>query len=91
VHIFIMPPVAAELRRRLIKRHEDSPEAVERRLANARAEVRAWREFDFVVVNGDLAAAVAELEAVVVATRRRTAVMAPVVKPILESFKKGRP
>ncbi len=91
VHIFIMPPVAAELRRRLIKRHEDAPAAVERRLANARAEVRAWREFDFVVVNGDLAAAVAELEAVVVAARRRTAVMAPVVKPILESFKKGRP
>jgi guanylate kinase len=91
VHIFIMPPVAAELRRRLIMRREDAPAAVERRLANARAEVRAWKEFDFVVVNGDLAAAVAELEAVVVASRRRTAVMAPVVKPILESFKKGRP
>jgi guanylate kinase len=91
VHIFIMPPVAAELRRRLEKRREDAPAAVERRLANARAEVRAWKEFDFVVVNGDLATAAAELEAVVVAARRRTAVMAPVVKPILESFKKGRP
>lgn len=91
VHIFIMPPVAAELRRRLIMRREDAPAAVERRLANARAEVRAWKEFDFVVVNGDLETAVAELEAVVVAARRRTAVMAPVVKPILESFKKGRP
>jgi guanylate kinase len=91
VHIFIMPPVAAELRRRLEKRREDAPAAVERRLANARAEVRAWKEFDFVVVNGDLATAAAELEAVVVAARCRTAVMAPVVKPILESFKKGRP
>ncbi len=91
VHIFVMPPVAAELRRRLVKRREDAPAAVERRLANARAEVRAWREFDFVVVNDDLATAAAELEAVVVAARRRTAAMAPVVKPILESFKKGRP
>ncbi|MCK7470571.1 MAG: hypothetical protein MZU95_07090 [Desulfomicrobium escambiense] len=54
VHIFIMPPVAAELRRRLVKRREDAPEAVERRLKNARAEVRAWKEFDFVVVNDDL-------------------------------------
>ena len=91
VHIFVMPPVSAELRRRLVARHEDSPAAVERRLKDARAEVRAWKEFDFVVVNGDLAAAAAELEAVIVASRRRTGVMAPAVKPILESFRKARP
>ncbi len=83
-------PSAAELRRRLVARREDSPDAVERRLKDARAEVRAWTEFDFVVVNGDLDAAAAELEAVIVASRRRTGVMAPAVKPILESFRKGR-
>jgi guanylate kinase len=90
IHIFVMPPVSAELRRRLVARGEDSPAAVERRLKDARTEVRAWKEFDFVVVNGDLAAAAAELEAVIVASRRRTGVMAPAVKPILESFGKGR-
>jgi guanylate kinase len=90
VHIFVMPPVSAELRRRLVARREDSPAAVERRLKDARAEVRAWKEFDFVVINDDLAAAAAELEAVLVASRRRTGVMAPAVKPILESFRKGR-
>jgi len=90
VHIFVMPPVSDELRRRLVARREDSPAAVERRLKDARAEVRAWKEFDFVVVNDDLAAAAAELEAVIVASRRRTGVMAPAVKPILESFRKGR-
>lgn len=89
VHIFVMPPVAAELRRRLVARREDSPGAVERRLKDARAEVRAWKEFDFVVVNDDLDAAAAELEAVLVASRRRTGVMAPAVKPILDSFRKG--
>lgn len=91
VHVFVMPPVAAELRRRLVKRHEDSPEAVERRLENARTEVKAWKEFDFVVVNDDLARAVADLEAVVVASRRRVAAMAGAVKPVLASFRKGRP
>lgn len=90
VHIFVMPPVAAELRRRLVARREDSPGAVERRLEDARAEVRAWKEFDFVVVNDDLDTAAAELEAVLVASRRRTGVMAPAVKPILESFRKAR-
>lgn len=91
VHVFVMPPVAAELRRRLIKRHEDSPEAVERRLQNARTEVKAWKEFDFVVVNDDLDRAVADLEAVVVASRRRVGAMAGAVKPVLASFRKGRP
>lgn len=90
VHIFVMPPVAAELRRRLVARREDSPGAVERRLKDARAEVRAWKEFDFVVVNDDLDTAAAELEAILVASRRRTGVMAPGVKPILDSFRKDR-
>ena len=89
--IFIMPPVAAELRRRLHERHEDSPEAVKRRLKNARTEVRAYAEFDFVVVNGDLGRAVAELKIVIAACRHRPDAMAADLKPILRSFAKGRP
>jgi guanylate kinase len=90
VHVFIMPPVAAELRRRLEKRHEDTPQAVERRLRNARAEVRAYGEFDFVVVNDDLDRAAADLKSVIVASRRRSSAMAEVLKPILKSFSKDR-
>ena len=86
VHIFIMPPVAGELRRRLVRRHEDSPEAVERRLKNARAEIRAYDDFDYVVVNDDLAKAAADLEAVIVASRHRPGAMAGALKPVLRSF-----
>jgi guanylate kinase len=88
--IFIMPPVAAELRRRLVARREDSREAVRRRLRNARAEVRAYAEFDFVVVNDDLARAVSELKTVVTAARHRPDAMAGALRPILRSFAKGR-
>jgi len=91
VHIFIMPPVAGELRRRLVRRREDSPEAVERRLRNARAEIRAYDEFDYVVVNDDLARAAADLKSVIVASRHKTCVMAERLKPVLRSFQKGRP
>jgi len=84
--IFIMPPVAAELRRRLRLRHEDSPEAVRRRLKNARAEVRAYAEFDYVVVNDDLDRAVAELKTVIAASRHRPDAMAGTLRPILRSF-----
>lgn len=91
VHIFIMPPVAGELRRRLVQRREDSPEAVERRLRNARAEIRAYDEFDYVVVNDDLVQAVADLKSVIVASRHKAGVMAERLKPVLRSFQKGRP
>jgi guanylate kinase len=90
VLVFIMPPVAAELRRRLEKRREDSPRDVERRLRNARAEVRAYGEFDFVVVNDDLAKAAADLECVITAARRRPDAMAAALRPILKSFPRGR-
>ena len=89
--IFIMPPVAAELRRRLERRHEDSPAAVERRLRDARHEIRAFDEFDFVVVNGDLGRAVADLKAVIMASRHRPEAMAASLAPVLKSFEKVRP
>lgn len=88
VLVFIMPPVAAELRRRLKSRHEDSPEAVKRRLRNARAEVRAYAEFDYVVVNDDLDRAAAELKTVVAAARHSPEAMAAELRPILRSFAK---
>jgi len=101
VFVFIMPPVAGELRRRLRRRGEDSPEDVERRLRNARAEIRAYDEFDFVVVNDDLDRAAADLKAVIVASRHKAGAMAGALKPVLRSFsapaprrsprKKGRP
>ena len=90
VLVFIMPPVAAELRRRLEKRSEDSPEAVARRLRNARAEVRAYGEFDFVVINDDPGRAAADLKTVITACRRRPGAMAGRLGPILRSFRKGR-
>lgn len=84
--VFVMPPVAAELRRRLRRRSEDPPQAIERRLRDAAGEVRAFTEFDFVVVNGDLDKATADLKSVVVAARLRSSAMAETVRPILRSF-----
>ena len=101
VFVFIMPPVAGELRRRLRRRGEDTPEDVERRLRNARAEIRAYDEFDFVVINDDLGRAAADLKAVIVASRHKAGAMAGALEPVLRSFgapashrsprKKGRP
>ena len=65
VRIFIAPPSEEALRTRLIGRGTDAPEEVEARLATAREELRAQREFPHVIVNDRLEDAVAALEALV--------------------------
>ena len=60
--IFLTPPSFDELERRIRGRGTDSEEAISRRLDRARVELAAAAEFDAVVVNADLAVALAELE-----------------------------
>ncbi|MGE3304928.1 MAG: guanylate kinase [Rhizobiaceae bacterium] len=71
VSVFILPPSMAELKARLMRRAEDSPQAIEKRLINARVEMEHWREYDFVVVNDDLDRAYGEVRAIVTAERLR--------------------
>jgi len=61
VLIFLMPPSPDELRRRLVTRGTESPEALDRRLAAAAAEEARAAEFDHVVVNDDLERVVGEV------------------------------
>lgn len=65
VSIFVLPPSRQELERRLRDRRTDSDEVIDRRLRDALGDMSHWREFNNVIINDDLAAAVAELESVV--------------------------
>ncbi|GJD95969.1 guanylate kinase [Methylobacterium iners] len=69
VTIFILPPSMAELRSRLERRAEDSPETIEKRLANARVEIQRWNEYDYVIVNDDLQNAFDALKGILTAER----------------------
>jgi guanylate kinase len=65
VSIFVLPPSRAELERRLRARGTDTGQVIERRLADAAADMTHWREFDYVVINDDFERAAAELADVV--------------------------
>ena len=69
--LFIAPPSLAELERRLRGRGTDSEEKIQRRLARAREEIRAVREFDYVVVNDHLPSAIADFQGILRAERAR--------------------
>ena len=71
VGVFILPPSATELERRLRARGTDSVEVIARRLAQAREEMAHWSEYDYVVINDRFDATLIELQAIVAAERRR--------------------
>ena len=73
VLIFILPPSWEELRSRLLRRGEDSPEVVEIRLQNAAEEMAQAHEFDFVIINQLFDKALFDLKAIVHAQRLKYA------------------
>lgn len=73
VSVFIVPPSAPELVRRLEQRHTDSAEAIATRLDTAVWELRQASAFDHVVVNDDLERAVAAVSDIIDARRRGSA------------------
>jgi guanylate kinase len=67
--IFVMPPSFEVLERRLRGRRKDSEAAIQRRLQVARDEISTFGEYQYVVVNDELHAAVNRLRSIIVATR----------------------
>jgi guanylate kinase len=54
VRVFLLPPSMQELKARLERRAEDDRAVIARRLANARAEIEHWQEYEYVIINADL-------------------------------------
>jgi guanylate kinase len=73
VAIFILPPSMQELRSRLERRAEDRPDVIDKRLREARNEIRRWTDYDYVLVNDDLQSTFAGLRAILAAEHCRTA------------------
>jgi guanylate kinase len=68
-YIFVLPPSLAALEHRLRRRHTDSEESMRARLLMAPMEMAHYQDYDYVIVNDDLAAAVRQLQAIVLADR----------------------
>lgn len=71
VSIFVLPPSGRELVRRLVGRQSETDEVQKRRLTAARDELIAAREFDYVIVNDDLAESVAQVNSILASERHR--------------------
>ena len=69
VSVFILPPTAKELERRLKRRAQDSHDIIGSRMDKAADEMSHWPEYDYVIVNRDKDEAFAEVKAILAAER----------------------
>jgi guanylate kinase len=69
VSVFILPPSAADLEKRLHTRAQDSDEVIRGRMSRATHELSHWAEYDYIVVNHDVDQAFAEVQSILKAER----------------------
>ncbi|MSR15585.1 MAG: guanylate kinase [Gammaproteobacteria bacterium] len=86
VSVFILPPSLAELRQRLEVRAGDRADVIERRMAEAGAEMAHFSEYEYLVVNADFACALNDLCAIVRAARLRTRLQRTQEFPVLREL-----
>ena len=71
VSVFILPPSAADLEKRLHSRAQDSDEVIRGRMSRASHEMSHWAEYDYIVINHDIDQAFAEVQSILQAERLR--------------------
>ena len=69
VTVFILTPSTRDLERRLITRAQDSMEVVQKRMAKAADEMSHWAEYDYQIINRDIATSLMELKSILTAER----------------------
>jgi guanylate kinase len=69
VSVFILPPTAADLEKRLHTRAQDSEEVIRGRMNRASHELSHWAEYDYIVINQNVDEAFAEVQSILKAER----------------------
>ena len=63
--VFVMPPTAEELKRRLVGRGTETAEVIEKRLKRASEEAEGIENYDYIVINDDLEECTKELHSMI--------------------------
>lgn len=77
VYIFVLPPSLEVLVKRLEKRMTNSRDEIEKRLSRAVDEIKAYQEYDYVIINDIFEDALKELEAIIISQRVSTKMINP--------------
>ena len=86
VSVFVLAPSRPVLEMRLRARGEDREEVILRRLRDAADEIRGYKDYDYVLINRELAEAEATLASIVRAERVRRTRIEDQIRPILDTY-----
>ena len=83
VSIFVLPPSAEELEKRLVGRQTEDAETIRKRLLKAGEEMKLAEKYDYIVVNEDVAKTADEIEAILTAEKRKQSRMRETLAEII--------
>ena len=72
IFVFVLPPDMEKLELRLRMRKADPEEEIQRRLQKARAEIKEYGKYQYLIINDDLEMAISELRSIIIAERCKT-------------------
>ncbi len=87
ISIFVMPPSFAELKRRLSSRGTESDEVIALRLSAALREIQRAKEYDYIVVNDELSAAVEDVISIIRASKCSLKIQKNIINEVLKNVK----
>lgn len=88
VLIFVTPPDAAELRKRLVGRGTETDEVIDRRLSRAVEEAQGIENYDYIVINDELDRCMEDIHAIVMASHCKVEKSISIIKEISQELSK---
>ncbi len=72
IKIYLIPPNKKELKKRLVKRNQDSTQEVERRFKAYDKDIKHWEDYDYVVINENLENCYQQIESIILENKNRS-------------------
>jgi guanylate kinase len=71
IKIYLIPPSKDELKKRLLKRNQDTIETVKKRLSAFEIDRSHWNDYDYVIVNDNLEICFSQIEKIIVSHKNK--------------------
>ena len=72
IKIYLIPPNKDELKQRLIKRNQDSPQEVERRFKAYDKDIQHWKDYDHIIINDNLENCYKQIENIILINKNKS-------------------
>ena len=71
IKIYLLPPNKDELKNRLVKRNQDTPEEVDKRYKSFDEDIKHWNDYDYVLINDNLENCYKQIEKIIISNKQK--------------------